>query len=491
MSKKKSKELGQIFTPNEIVCYILDSIGYKGEGILGKAIIDPSCGDGAFLVEVVKRIIDVSPMPSIEENLSVVYGIEIDREVLDRCVERLSNLTNSIGLSIDWENRLICGNALLTNRADYSSGFDFVVGNPPYVGSKFLSKENNELIRSMYAFCGGNSDLYIAFLELSLDMLNTQGICGMITSNSYLRSKSGLPCRTYFSETGNMLSIDDYGTIQLFEDVSNYCCISIFNTKYNETFKYRSHSSWLKYKEVEVPTSSFKSMSILPKKVKAKDRLGDYIDIQVGLQTSCDKAFVVELLKDSGATSIIKTKLMGNVEVESSMLMPVVKCASISDGYVKSDSRIIFPYSIKKDKITLLSEEALTAVYPKSYAYLSSVKDVLSNIDKGNDKKEAWYAYGRKQGLDISILKDKILFCPIAKTHSFVCIEESCLFYSGYAIKYSHDKSELLRLLESNDLQEYIKFNGLDKLGGYKFVNKTILSNFMFDNSMFNLIKLD
>lgn len=51
----KTKENGVVYTPNYIVKLILDQTEYEGNKILGKHVIDNSCGDGAFLVEIVNR----------------------------------------------------------------------------------------------------------------------------------------------------------------------------------------------------------------------------------------------------------------------------------------------------------------------------------------------------------------------------------------------------------------------------------------------------
>ena len=49
------KSNGRFYTPDFIVCNILDMSGYYGNAILQKHVIDNSCGDGAFLVEIVRR----------------------------------------------------------------------------------------------------------------------------------------------------------------------------------------------------------------------------------------------------------------------------------------------------------------------------------------------------------------------------------------------------------------------------------------------------
>ena len=48
----------QVFTPHEIVCFMLDKIGYCGANIINSTIFEPSFGEGAFLIEIVSRIIE-------------------------------------------------------------------------------------------------------------------------------------------------------------------------------------------------------------------------------------------------------------------------------------------------------------------------------------------------------------------------------------------------------------------------------------------------
>ena len=52
----RKKDIGQVFTPDNLVELILDEIKYDSEKILGKKILEPSFGNGAFLKTIVKRI---------------------------------------------------------------------------------------------------------------------------------------------------------------------------------------------------------------------------------------------------------------------------------------------------------------------------------------------------------------------------------------------------------------------------------------------------
>lgn len=48
------KALGEFYTPQPVVDYIMDGVGYE-RGISNERLIDPACGSGTFLVEAVKR----------------------------------------------------------------------------------------------------------------------------------------------------------------------------------------------------------------------------------------------------------------------------------------------------------------------------------------------------------------------------------------------------------------------------------------------------
>mgnify|MGYP000937748576 CR=1 FL=1 len=71
------KEKGQYMTPKRIVVMILDDIGYAGDEVLTKKIMEPSFGDGAFLSEIVKRIIKEGQKQSLSE-----------KEISDRSKDR-------------------------------------------------------------------------------------------------------------------------------------------------------------------------------------------------------------------------------------------------------------------------------------------------------------------------------------------------------------------------------------------------------------------
>ena len=114
MGNKKIK--GQYMTPDGIVSMILNSIGYTESHVLAKTIMEPSFGDGAFLINIVQRIISEGKKAGrtakevsgiIKAN---VYGIEKDKILYNKAISRLNSLLVVYEIDkIDWNDNLICG----------------------------------------------------------------------------------------------------------------------------------------------------------------------------------------------------------------------------------------------------------------------------------------------------------------------------------------------------------------------------------------------
>ena len=80
------KGKGQVFTPEWVVCELLDVAGYWGVDILRRHVMDNSCGKGAILIEVVQRYCYAwkryaDKTRDLKRELeNYIHGIEIDKE---------------------------------------------------------------------------------------------------------------------------------------------------------------------------------------------------------------------------------------------------------------------------------------------------------------------------------------------------------------------------------------------------------------------------
>ena len=85
--KVRVKATGEVFTPTELVQEILDKLQQDVFTDPTKTFLDPTCGDGQFLGEVLIRKIENGS--TFEEALSTTYGVDLMIDNVDLCRERL------------------------------------------------------------------------------------------------------------------------------------------------------------------------------------------------------------------------------------------------------------------------------------------------------------------------------------------------------------------------------------------------------------------
>lgn len=91
--------------------------------------------------------------------------------------------------------------------AEYMFGvenrFDVIVGNPPYVNSRSMSRDDlalREKIQRSYSLTKGSWDIYIAFFEKSFEILSAQGTLAYITPDKWISRPFGNELRIFATE---------------------------------------------------------------------------------------------------------------------------------------------------------------------------------------------------------------------------------------------------------------------------------------------------
>ena len=119
------KSTGEVFTPTELVQEILDCIPidvFQQD----KTYLDPSCGDGQFLGEILIRKVENGI--DFETALSTIYGVDLMQDNVNLCRERL--LCGQKHLRYIVERNIVCADAL-----KYHYRFD---GSAPYKSQQDL-----------------------------------------------------------------------------------------------------------------------------------------------------------------------------------------------------------------------------------------------------------------------------------------------------------------------------------------------------------------
>jgi hypothetical protein len=102
-SKERVRDFGEVYTPPEIVNAMLDLVKHETERIDSR-FLEPACGTGNFLTEILRRKLDVVEKTyrrsqlDFERNLvlavSSIYGIDILEDNVIACRKRLFEIAD-------------------------------------------------------------------------------------------------------------------------------------------------------------------------------------------------------------------------------------------------------------------------------------------------------------------------------------------------------------------------------------------------------------
>ena len=473
----EDKIYGQVNTPTWIVNQILNMVEYSGTSIINKYIMEPSCGDGAFMVEIIKRYISECLLSNIPDHIIIenlgkyIYGIELDEVEYNKCITNLNSIVHSVlgDYDVDWK---IYNQDTLQVFPDFDGKFDYVVGNPPYVRIHHINKELRTYLKNSFFFTKGTIDMYLCFFEIAITMCNDDGVIGYITPNSYFRNTSYKGFRNYLKNREFIKTIVNFKSSKVFENHSTYTAITILNKKNNEEFDYYElKDEFIK----KVNTISNKSLSddywnfgtiedlssVENYTLKSGQLVKDLFNVQYGIATLRDKIFI------GNATNCDDENLMlfNGYEIEKPMLREIVKGSKFKREFV------LFPYQFVDGKYVPISEEKLICEYPKCYLYLQENKNELLNRDI--DKGSPWYAYGRSQGIQTTNLDKIMLGSFVGDKIKYAKIDGGTLVTSGIIITKKNEDVDwqlIENLLSSNDLFKYIKLTGKYFSGEYNSV---------------------
>ena len=92
---ERIRKYGEVFTPPDIVAHMCDMLEDESPGAFApdKTFLEPTCGDGAFVVEILRRKFDSCRTRSdFTTALSSVYGLEIQADNVAECIRRVTTL---------------------------------------------------------------------------------------------------------------------------------------------------------------------------------------------------------------------------------------------------------------------------------------------------------------------------------------------------------------------------------------------------------------
>lgn len=487
---EKHKTLGQVYTPYWIVNEILDLTNYKGNNILQKYILEPSCGDGAFLCEIVKRYIKVAKENKktinqiIKDLETFIYGVELDNQEFEKCIHNLNKVIQNNGITENINWKIFNENTLIFYKKNFEK-FHFIVGNPPYIRIHNLDTKTRNFLKNEFKFSQGTIDIYLSFFEMGFEMLKNDGVLGYITPNSYLHNSSYSAFREYLKQKKTLQILIDFKANKLFDRYSTYTAISIFcKNNSSDEFEYKElidnkikTINKIKFKNLDKKDWSFtdkENEKFLNELQKNRNSLvKDFFDVQYGFATLRDKIFIGNAVYYNDELVNFNGSL-----VEKKILKTVIK-GSRFKGKINKNNKILFPYEKVENRYISISENKLKQKFPHAYSYLLKNKAELEkrNIDKG----ALWYEFGRSQGIQ-SIHSEKIVLSTLVNNSiEFYRISKEIMMYSGLFITKNKSFSDwkiIEKTLSSEEFYKYIRLTGKDFSGGYKSITSKQIKEF-------------
>ncbi|QEF22004.1 class I SAM-dependent DNA methyltransferase [Helicobacter pylori] len=154
--------------------------------------------------------------PTLENMKPSPIGVEANRLLIKirECYEILENLRNSKALEWRFEFPEV-----LNDEGDFS-GFDCIIGNPPYIRQEQI-KDLKPLLQKQYQdFYNSTADIYTYFFALAYHLLREKGFSAFITSNKYARAKYGAKLREWLLKKTTLVSYMELNALKVFENAT-------------------------------------------------------------------------------------------------------------------------------------------------------------------------------------------------------------------------------------------------------------------------------
>jgi adenine-specific DNA-methyltransferase len=393
----------------------------------------------------------------------------------------------------------------------FQSGFDIVIGNPPYVRQESI-KEDKPRFKPHYVTYNGTADLFVYFYERSFQLLNPHGCLSFITSNKWFRAKYGTALREYMVTHTELRQIIDFGDEAVFDalayptiviatkrekamplsDVKNEVAVLNWDST-NENYRVSDFPDVFAAERFGVPQGDLKSggwQLETPTKRRLLERLR-----KTG--TSLRQSASARIYR--GVTTGFNDAFVIDADTRSQLIEQDPKSGELIKPYLRGKD--ISRWNVCAGEMWLIFTRRGIDInaYPAIKAHLKAFRVQLEPKPEGwNDKEQgAWP--GRKPGPyewyeiqdNIAYWEDfsklKIISTKVSIAPTF-CIDETGSFLgnTSYFFNVSVNPLFLLGLLNSAVSEFFSKCVFVGKQGGFYEVQPEALESLPIPNASFD-----
>lgn len=473
---------GAVFTRREVIDFILDLVGYtKDRHLCNFKLLEPSFGGGDFLLAAIERLIfSWKKMGGISNPYAdlakSICGVELHVDSFEKTKTLIRKFLIKEGISSQIAGKLVDSWLLQSDYllTDLKEHFDFIVGNPPYIRQELIADVLMDEYRSRYKTIYDRADIYVPFIEHSLNKLNKKGHLGFICADRWMKNRYGGPLRKFVSENFHLkVYVDMVDTPAFHTDVIAYPAITVISKDENSVTKiarrpqvekkFLSHladkisnptatSLWQEVKlasggepwifdDNEQIALVRKLEGLFPSIEEAGCKIG------IGVATGADKAFIARY---------------DELDLEEGRKLPLIMTRDIDNGFIQwKGLGVINPFG-EDGKLVDLKK------YPRLKKYLEKNKDIISKRHVAKKSPSNWYRTIDR--IYPELAKVPKLLIPDIKGEAHIVYDEG-VFYPHHNLYYIisdewHIKA-LQAVLMSGIAHLFVKTYSTKMRGGY------------------------
>ncbi|QDT46841.1 Eco57I restriction-modification methylase [Symmachiella dynata] len=249
LTPAERRQLGSFYTPSPVVGYIVRGC-LRGSLRRSGTILDPTCGDGMFLIGAAEEIF-AARRSSAPGRLKIVreriFGVDLDPEAIQQARQRLESwiaprtaemraeTERVLAANLRVGNTLIgkdfSGTAKVTEGFSWhdafpqiaaAGGFDLVLGNPPYRRELAAKALFDTIAQTPLGeqWRQPRMDLWYYFLHRGLDLLRPGGALSFIVNSYWTASRGAEKLIERLRQETTLYEVVLLGTRKIFDGVT-------------------------------------------------------------------------------------------------------------------------------------------------------------------------------------------------------------------------------------------------------------------------------
>lgn len=438
-----------------------------------------------------------------------IYGVDIDPEAVE--VARMSLSLKVVDSSEYYQNyreigiygsqilnnlgdNIKCGNTLVstdistkypqitsdqdqlfrTNAFDFKSisgfseifntkgGFDYIVGNPPYVEVKNYNVEYpimHQYLKDEYQTTkNGKIDLAVAFMERAISILNDTGKLGLIVQRRFFKTDYGKNFREFITSEKLLSQVIEFESSKIFPNRITYIATLIIDKSKPENISFLKIESELEeipstLRSIETFENNDSNFTVIPANalnqtpwnfedadllsikttlLEQHGKFGDFAKVKVGVQVLWDRAYHIKISSiNNDGTLTGSTHLEENIRLEIDACRPLM----VNERFYpfcedETSTYVIFPYDTSIDENTPITFSEFRTRFPLAGAYLTRHKEEIVNNVETCEGDENWHLFTRVQ--NHKAVYPKILL-PMTANDTYATITQNSLNYCDNA----------------------------------------------------------